>query len=41
MAFRSRMGRGKSRKVFSRGAQRVHRKNMLFTSGPMRGGIRL
>lgn len=40
MAFRSKLGRGKSRKVFRRGAERVHRKNALLGS-PMRGGIRL
>lgn len=40
MSFRrSRMGRSNSRKVFSRGAQRVHPRNIV--SGPMRGGIRL
>lgn len=35
---RMRMQRGRSRKVFTRGAQRVHPKN---GSNPMRGGIRL
>lgn len=40
MSFRrSRMGRSNSRKVFSRGAQRVHPRNIV--AGPMRGGIRL
>lgn len=39
MAFRSKMNGRKSRKLFSRGATRVHRKNMA--PGPMRGGIRL
>jgi len=39
MARRSRMGRRNSRKVFSRGAQRVHPKN--DRTRPMRGGIRL
>lgn len=39
MARRSRMSRGKSRRSFTKGARRVHRKN--FSSGPMRGGIRL
>lgn len=34
------MARGHSRKVFTRGAQRVHPKNAL-SSLPMRGGIRL
>lgn len=40
MARRSKMGRRHSRKVFTRGAQRVHPKNSLPTM-PMRGGIRL
>lgn len=40
MARRSKMGRGNSRKVFTRGAQRVHPKN-LMVGAPMRGGIRL
>lgn len=40
MAFRKRMQRGNSRKVFSKGAQRVHPKNLMFAA-PMRGGIRL
>lgn len=40
MAFRSGMSRRKSRKSFSRGAQRVHPKNLRGGS-PMRGGIRL
>lgn len=39
MAFRSRIGGRKSRKIFSRGAQRVHPKNTV--AAPMRGGIRL
>lgn len=41
MARRGRMARGHSRKVFTRGAQRVHGKNAVTTAGPMRGGIRL
>lgn len=40
MAFRSKMGRGRSKKIFSRGAQRVHPKNLML-GAPMRGGIRL
>lgn len=40
MAFRKSMRRGRSRKIFRRGAQRVHPKNRMFSS-PMRGGIRL
>lgn len=40
MARRFKMARGKSRRSFTRGARRVHRKN--FSGGnPMRGGIRL
>lgn len=41
---RSKMHRGYSRKVFTKGAQRVHPKNalsMVSHAGPMRGGIRL
>lgn len=41
MSKRAKMRPGHSRKVFTRGAQRVHPKNGLGTSGPMRGGIRL
>ncbi len=36
---RNRMSRRKSKRQFTKGATRVHRKNMR--SGPMRGGIRL
>lgn len=36
---RHKMNRGFSRKVFTRGAQRVHPRNL--PSAPMRGGIRL
>lgn len=39
MAHRGRMGRGHSKKVFKRGAQRVHPRNVA--GRPMRGGIRL
>lgn len=39
MARRFKMSRGKSRRSFTKGAQRVHRKN--FGGNPMRGGIRL
>jgi len=40
MAFkRGGMSRGHSRKVFRKGAQRVHGRNV--SPAPMRGGIRL
>lgn len=39
MAFRSKIGRSKSRKSFTRGATRINARN--FAPGPMRGGIRL
>lgn len=39
MKFRKRMGRGKSRRLFSRTARKVHKKNVV--ARPMRGGIRL
>lgn len=38
---RHKMGRSKSRRVFTKTAQRVHPKNGLGSGGPMRGGIRL
>lgn len=42
MAKRGKMPSGHSRKVFSRGARRVHPKNHLSGGGMvMRGGIRL
>lgn len=41
MRKRGRMSRGHSRHVFRKGAQNVHPKNSLQTTGPMRGGIRL
>lgn len=41
MAKRMKMARGHSRKVFSRGAMRVHPKNALRDGGFQRGGIRL
>lgn len=41
MARRGKMNRGYSRKVFRRGAERVHSKNALGSGAPMRGGIRL
>lgn len=42
MRRRNKMSRSFSKKVFSKGAQRVHPKNGLTSSGnPMRGGIRL
>lgn len=37
---RGRIGGRKSRKIFTRGAQRVHPKNQML-GAPMRGGIRL
>lgn len=40
MARRSRMSRGKSRRTFRNGANRVHSKNN-WDSYYMRGGIRL
>lgn len=36
---RRKMGRRESRRKFSKGANRIHGKNVR--SGPMRGGIRL
>jgi len=39
MAFRQKMSRGSSRKVFTRNAVRHHSKNTR--GNPMRGGIRL
>lgn len=39
MSKRGGMSRGRSKKVFSRGAQRVHPRNV--SPPPMRGGIRL
>lgn len=39
MAYRKKMGRRKSRKLFTRTARKVHKKNI--TGNPMRGGIRL
>lgn len=39
MAKRGGMHRGYSKKVFSRGAQRIHARNV--SPAPMRGGIRL
>ena len=36
---RHKIGRSASRRSFTRGAQRIHRKNGL--GSPMRGGIRL
>lgn len=44
MAYRSRMSRGGSKRMFRSGAARVHPKNHLSSSGSkyvMRGGIRL
>jgi len=39
MAFRKKIKRSQSKRSFTQGAQRVHRKNMF--DRPMRGGIRL
>jgi len=39
MSRRARMSKGRSKKIFSRGAMRVHSRN-LNTTNPMRGGIR-
>lgn len=39
MAKRGKMARGYSKKVFRKGAQRVHARNV--SPAPMRGGIRL
>lgn len=39
MAKRAKMHHGYSKKVFRRGAQRVHPRNVA--AAPMRGGIRL
>lgn len=41
MLRRKRLSRGKSRRMFSRGANRIHRKNDLGANVVMRGGIRL
>lgn len=41
MRKRGSMNRGYSKKVFTKGAQRVHPKNGLGSGNPMRGGIRL
>lgn len=44
MSRRYRMSKRSSRKSFSRGAGRVHKKNMMSSSGAsyaQRGGIRL
>lgn len=38
---RSKMSRGRSKRSFSRGADRVHRKNLSGGGYAMRGGIRL
>ncbi len=39
MAFRKKIGRKKSKRQFTKGATRVHRRNV--SGRPMRGGIRL
>lgn len=41
MSKRARMHRGFSKRVFRKGAERVHAKNSLVSGMPMRGGIRL
>lgn len=38
---RHKMGKHKSKKLFSRSASYIHPKNSLNSSAPMRGGIRL
>lgn len=40
---RFKMSRGRSKRSFTKGALRVHKRNVLSTvpSGPMRGGIRM
>lgn len=38
---RAKMSRKSSRKVFKRGAKRVHSKNHVGAGNAMRGGIRL
>ena len=41
MAFKRRsINRKQSRRQFSRGADRIHKKNFLTNSGVSRGGIR-
>ncbi len=39
MAYRSKMRKGKSKRLFRKTASRTHRKNV--SPRPMRGGIRL
>ncbi len=39
MAYRKKMRRGRSKRMFSKTASRTHRKNV--SPRPMRGGIRL
>lgn len=41
MSKRHKMNRRKSERYFSKTAGSVHKKNMLHSAGPMRGGIRL
>lgn len=38
---RKRLNRRGSERYFSRGADRIHVKNLDYVAGPMRGGIRL
>lgn len=35
------MSRGKSGKLFSKTARKVHKKNLSYQANPMRGGYRL
>lgn len=41
MSRRHKMGRRHSEVYFSRGADRIHKKNLLLSGPSMRGGIRL
>lgn len=41
MRKRGRMHKGHSKRVFTKGAQRVHPKNLVGAGNVMRGGIRL
>lgn len=41
MKSRRRMARGKSKRLFSRTAKSIHRKNLSYQANPMRGGYRL
>lgn len=39
MAYRKKLGKRRSRKMFSKNANRIHKRNVA--GRPMRGGIRL